>query len=419
MDALSKETLREARGERFGESDSLIQAAEYYEGDEGGGGTEGGGSSSRAPRMKDSLLAAGDDRALAPDLPRAAAVRRRMFYLTFMSALGGFLFGYDTGVVSGAMLKIRDDLDLDPAQQEVVVTSTVVACAACSLLGGRLNDRYGRRPVILLSAAVFTLGALCMGLAPSYYPLVGGRVVVGCGIGFASLTTPMYIAECAAPAYRGVLVTVNVLCIASGQFIAGMIDGLLADAPGGWRFMLGGAALPSLGMLLGFFPLPESPRWLVQNGRREEGLRVLRRFRATDAEAEGEVNDIVDSLLAHEALRSATASVGESPFSHAPTRRALKLGCGLMFLQQFAGINTVMYYAASIYEMSGFSTNASIWLSGFTALAQVAGIAVSIALVERKGRRPLLLASLAGVMGSLVLLGLSFFLARRSSDPVT
>jgi len=232
----------------------------------------------------------------------------------------------------------------------------------------------------------------------------------------------------AEPAARGPLVTVNVLCIAFGQFAAGMVDGLLADTPHGWRLMLGLAAVPSLVMLVGFFPLPESPRWLVQHGRRVEALKVLKRFRVTDEAAEAEIISIVDGLIAHEALTASVSSSSSSSFSsfsssfaafsHPPTRRALFLGCGLMFLQQFAGINTVMYYAASIYEMAGYSRAAAIWLSGFTALAQVAGIAISIFLVERAGRRTLLLGSLAGVTVSLAGMGASFYFAREGSGKV-
>ena len=297
-----------------------------------------------------------------------------------MAAIGGFLFGYDTGVVSGAMLLIKDDFNLDDVQQEIVVTSTVVMCALSSLAAGPLNTTFGRRPVILAAAAIFTVGAIVMGSAPNYEVLVFGRLVIGVGIGFASLTTPVYIAEVAPSKLRGRLVTVNTLCIASGQFIAGMVDGILSDTPGGWRWMLGVAAVPSIMMGFGFLGLPESPRWLVMSGRKETALRVLITVRDTDEEAKDEVDDIVSSVITADA-QNATDGVGfcgkvVQIVSHPPTRRALILGCGIMLLQQFAGINTVMYYAASIYEMAGFSVNASIWLSGFTALAQVAGIAI-------------------------------------------
>jgi SP family myo-inositol transporter-like MFS transporter 13 len=356
------------------------------------------------------------------DSARNLSTYYRTIYLTVISAIGGFLFGYDTGVISGAMLLIKDDADFNGAntltttQQELVVTSTVVFAAVFSLAGGTMSDVYGRKPMLLLSSSIFTVGAVLLAVSPNVTCLVASRCVVGMGIGFASLTTPMYIAEIATSKSRGPLVTVNVLCIASGQFIAGMVDGALSNTKDGWRFMLGLAAVPSAIMFLGFLPLPESPRWLVQNGRKHDALAILKRFRETDAEAVEEVEQIVDSIIAAEALQSVTK---QTALQHAPTRRALVLGCGLMVLQQFAGINTVMYYAASIYEMSGYSQSKAIWLSGFTALAQVFGIAISIVTCEKFGRRSLVLFSLTGVAVSLLGLGVSFYLARISSGDVS
>ncbi len=377
------------------------------------------------PPMTDSLLESGAGSTSAnygtrggPPLDRKSATRKRMITLTALAALGGFLFGYDTGVVSGAMLLIRDDFNLTDEEQEVVVTSTVVMCAVSALAGGPLNKKLGRRPVILLASVIFTVGALIMGLAPNYELLVLGRLVIGAGIGLASLTTPMYIAEVAKPEIRGSLVTTNTLCITGGQFIAGMVDGLLAETPSGWRYMLGLATVPSLIMLIGFLSLPESPRWLVQSGKALEAVAVLKKLRDTDADAQKEVDEITASMIAAEAISSASSNSYMDMLQHAPTRRALTLGCGLMVLQQFAGINTVMYYAASIYENAGFASTTAIWLSGFTALAQVFGVAVSIKLVETSGRRTLLLRSLAGVTVSLFGMGLSFYMARVSSGDV-
>ena len=318
-------------------------------------------------------------------------VRRRIFLLTAVAAIGGFLFGYDTGVISGAMLLIKEEMNLSKERQEVVVTSTVVACLVGSLVAGPLNAKVGRRPVILSASVIFTVGALIMGFAPSYTALVLGRITVGLGIGFASLTTPIYIAEVAPKDMRGRLVTINTLCVAFGQFLAGMVDGMLSGTSGGWRWMLGLAAVPSVMMFVGFLLLPESPRYLVTAGKKEQAIRVLSSLRYSKREAVEEVDSIVTALIAHEEYsslggRTSTLSRVREMVSHAPTRRALTLGCGIMLLQQFTGINTVMYYAATIYETAGFDTKASIWLSGFTALAQVLGIAYSIWAVERSGR---------------------------------
>ncbi|KAL3903463.1 MAG: hypothetical protein SGILL_010436, partial [Bacillariaceae sp.] len=376
---------------------------------------------------------------------RKAQVWRRMRYLTFMAAIGGFLFGYDTGVVSGAMLPLRRSFDLTPGQQEVVVSSTVFAAFLSSLfMGASLNDKFGRRWSILFSAAVFGLGSLVLMCAMNYTTLVVGRIILGLGIGVASLTTPVYIAEVALPQMRGQLVTINTLMITFGQFFAGMVDGVFDELlpETGWRYMLGLAGLPSLIMFIGFLNLPESPRWLAGKGRMQEASLVLQELRETKHEADVELAEIVKALPpasstatpgsqkqqtgnSHQfhdettSLSSSSSSSSEaSPlpygsngsqesndnqyglptnlsqrqsaaprsrfedrnalmklhimFSDAPTRRALTLGCGLMAVQQCSGINTVMYYAASIYEMSGFEEVTAVWLSGFTALAQVA-----------------------------------------------
>jgi SP family myo-inositol transporter-like MFS transporter 13 len=408
-------------------------------------------------------------------------VSQKMNFLTAMAAIGGFLFGYDTGVISGAMLPLKRDFNLTPAQEETVVTSTVVAAFIFSLIGGSLNNQFGRRCSILFAAATFTIGSLILACSWSFGSLIVGRLVVGVGIGVASLTTPVYISEMAKPSLRGKLVTMNALLIPFGQFSAGMVDGMFSSTHEGWRYMLGLACVPSIIMLCGFTILPESPRWLASKGHMEEARRILQQYRDTPQEANHEMQDIIQSLqdVAHheqgqhnintcnsnnnnksseaaqnpandedevfeqqQPLRIAQTSEDnggaqashninndneesfvrrlKTMFDDAPTRRALRVGCGLMLFQQLAGINTVMYYAASIFEMSGnFSETQSIWLSGFTALAQVVGVAFSIYFVERIGRRPLVLASLGAVTLCLACLGFSFYYDRVSSAPVT
>ena len=392
-------------------------------------------------------------------------VRRRMQYLTGMAATGGFLFGYDTGVVSGALLPLRRAFQLTPSQQEVIVSVTVLAAFVSSIFcGSFLHPYWGRRTCILGSAAIFTVGSLLLGAAWDYYSLLMGRLILGIGIGVASLTTPIYIAEVAPSHLRGQLVTVNTLMITLGQFVAGMVDGVCFTywPLNGWRWMLGLAALPSVVMGIGFWNLPESPRWLASQGRREEAMTVLRSLRETRHEADQELNEIFFTGTATSAMTNhASSSLNlygsetlssssskrredESPepatetassmtrrhpsepiflrikemLFHAPTRRALVLGCGLMAIQQFSGVNTIMYYAATIYEMTGFDEFTAVWLSGFTALAQVIGIAASIYLVDRVGRRTLVLGSLTFVTLSLAGLAGSFYFARRSSGDV-
>ena len=305
-------------------------------------------------------------------------------------------------------------------------------------------------------------------LANGYQTLVAGRIVVGLGIGIASLTTPIYIAEAAAPEMRGRLVTVNTLMVTVGQFFAGMVDGFFDYAlpETGWRFMLGMGALPSTVMFVGFLGLPESPRWLARKGRIEEAEAVLSDLRATHEEACSELREILDSspsstsggyrndqddndgekservvlvagAVPSQGYGSSDDSNNEHPLqkptiqrssggigpwiemlSDPPTLRALLVGCGLMAVQQFSGINTVMYYAATIFEMAGYDELTALWFSGFTALANTMGIVMSIYLVDKVGRRTLLLSSLVFVAICLGGLAASFYWSRISSGGV-
>ena len=336
-----------------------------------------------------------------------------IFLLTGICAVSGGLFGYDTGVVSGALLSIRKDLHLNEWQQELVVSITTVGAVAGSLLGGWANERWGRRPVILLSSLIFTVGALVMGAAPDLAFLTLGRLVIGVAVGLSSMTIPIYIAEAAPTTIRGSLVTINCIFITGGQFLAGMVDGAFARTPGGWRYMLGIAAAPAALQFVGILFLPESPRWLVAKRRSAEAREVLQRLRAS-GDVEFEMAEMEEDVA--ETLSLPTARLADL-WASPPIRRTVALGCGLMLLQQLSGINTVMYYSASIYAMAGFADEAAIWLAGFTALAQFLGMITNMLLVEKWGRRTLVLTSLALVAGSLVAIGASFYLAVAHSDP--
>lgn len=334
--------------------------------------------------------------------------------LTVTSALGGFLFGYDTGVVSGAMLLIADDFDLSDVQEEVVVTITIAAAVTAALAGGPGMEHWGRRPIILLAAIIFTVGAVLLAAARSYTGLVMGRLVVGLGIGLASLATPVYISEAAPTHVRGKLVTLNTLFITVGQVVAGVVDGLFADTDDGWRYMLGLSAVPSVFMTVGFLFLPESPRWLVSAGRRREALGVLQQIRGSP-DVHREIEEMVESATDYSGTLKESVTV-RGLLEDPRIRRALVLGCGLQLLQQLSGINTVMYYSATIFSMAGFSDNAAIWLAAVTAAAQSVGVCLGIFFVEKCGRRSLILSSLGMVVVALVCLGTGFYLFDRDAQ---
>ena len=386
----------------------------------GGGGAEGAEGAELEASEGDSLLGA------APAAkPRAAAARSLPLYLlTFMSALGGFLFGYDTGVISGAVLLIVSDMHLqgESFEQELIVSATLVGCIVSAAAARSLAELLGRKPVIVLSSAVFAVGAAVMALAADYRELVAGRFVIGLGVGLASMAVPLYIAEAAPPASRGQLVTLNNVFITGGQFISCVIAGLFSKQAGGWRWMLGVGAAPALVQLAGFLLfLPESPRWLARHKGRAEALRVVAWLRAADGSAaiESEVDEIMRSIAAEDKqLRSQGALPGlwSALMRDPPLRRALALGCMLQAVQQLTGINTVMYYCGTIIVMAGFTdTSEAIWLTAAVSFVGFVFTCVGLFAVERLGRRRLTLGSLAGVALALAALGGGFYYSKATS----
>ncbi|XP_071589998.1 proton myo-inositol cotransporter isoform X2 [Heliangelus exortis] len=343
-----------------------------------------------------------------------------VYVVSVFSALGGFLFGYDTGVVSGALLLLKRELNLDALWQELLVSSTVGAAALSALAGGVLNGLCGRRPCILLASGLFTAGAGVLAAARDKETLLGGRVVVGLGIGVASMTVPVYIAEVAPPHLRGRLVTINTLFITGGQFFASVVDGIFSYlAKDGWRYMLGLSAVPAIIQFLGFLFLPESPRWLIQKGQTQRARRILSQMRGNQAIDE-EYDSIKNNIEEEEKEVGAAGPVICRMLTYPPTRRALIVGCGLQMFQQLSGINTVMYYSATILQMSGVEDDRlAIWLAALTAFINFIFTLVGVWLVERMGRRKLTLGSLAGTAVALIILALGFLLSAQVSPRIT
>ncbi|XP_072179176.1 proton myo-inositol cotransporter-like [Diadema setosum] len=338
--------------------------------------------------------------------------------LAGFAAISGFLFGYDTGVVSGAMILLKEEFNLSTIWQEMIVSVTIAAAALSALCGGFLNDILGRRGVILVASTVFTAGALCMALATGKEMLLVGRLIVGIGVGLASMTVPMYIAEIA-PAYiRGRLVTINNLFITGGQFAASVVDGAFSYWPWGWRPMLGLAGVPSLIQLIGFLFLPESPRWLIDHNRLDKAKQVLQRIcQGENYEEQFRIihQDVLNSKRRQEE-QAGSEVVLVRIFKSPPVLRALIVGCGMQMFQQLAGINTIMYYSATIIRMSGVrDTSNVIWLSAAVASVNFVFTIVGVYLVERAGRRILTLGSFTGVAASVLFLAVSFYLIAKTS----
>ncbi|XP_076106594.1 proton myo-inositol cotransporter-like [Mytilus galloprovincialis] len=336
-----------------------------------------------------------------------------VYVLTFFSALGGFLFGYDTGVISGAMMLLRNEFLLSSVWQALIVSVTVAAAAVFALIGGCLNDRAGRRPVIMSASIIFTIGALCMGIARDRYLLLAGRVVVGAGIGLTSTTIPMYLAECAPSHVRGRIVSTNIAMVAFGQFIANVVDWIFSpDKLNGWRYMLGLAGIPSFIQFLGFVFMPESPRWLIKNKYEEKARRVLQSMRG-QLDIEEEFQAIKSSFRTEDnEQQSSNKPIFIQMLQTPCVRRALLVGCSLQMFQQLSGINTVMYYTATIIHMAGVKNDqTAILLSAVMAAINFLFNVLGLYLVERIGRRALTISSLIGAVVSLAWLAVGFHLS--------
>ena len=326
-----------------------------------------------------------------------------------VAALGGLLFGYDTGVISGALLFIKDVFQLSPAMQGLVAGIALAGAVVGAMVAGTLSDMFGRRPVILATALAFIVGGVISAVAPELWTLLAGRLVVGVAIGIASMVTPLYLAEIAHAKQRGGVVSLNQLFITLGILVSYLVGFALSGVTDGWRWMLGLGGVPGVVLALGMIVLPESPRWLAGHGRGEEAGAALQRLRP---------DENVDAALAE--LRSDLRSEGKLlPWSAllAPRMRMpLIIGMGLAMFQQITGINTVIYFAPQIFQAAGLSSAAaSILATAGIGAVNVALTIVAMWLIDRAGRRVLLLVSLGGMMAALVALAAGFAFGAQGS----
>ena len=344
-----------------------------------------------------------------------ASPGRFLTKLTVIATLGGLLFGYDTGVISGALLYMKDDLNLSSFGEASVVSSLLFPGAALgALFGGRVADRLGRKRTLLLCACIFLVGALGCALAPGVQIMVAARIILGIGVGAASVTCPLYLAEMAPPDRRGRMVTINELMIVTGQMLAFAMNALLDHVihdPHVWRIMLAVAAVPAIALLLGMMTLPDSPRWYGLKGRMDEARTVLG-YSLDRREADAEFAAIVE----HAERTLKTRSTPFSVIRDVPwIRRVVLIGCGLAVIQQATGINTVNYYAPTILEQSGLGVSASLIATIAVGVTSVVTTIIGIVLLGYIGRRTMLLTGFAGVAGSQLALSLTFLLTESTT----
>jgi len=342
--------------------------------------------------------------AQSPERPRTfgQTMTPWLWLVLVVVLFAGGLFGYDQGVISGALRGIKSTFTLSPLLIEVVTSWVTLGALFGSLAGGELADQVGRKPTVLIAGVMFTLGAVVQAFAPDTLILVAGRLVVGAGVGVAAVAAPLYAAELAPTAVRGRFVSCYQLAITIGIFLAYLVDGWLSKS-GAWRMMLGASAVPGLLLFAVALAAPRSPRWLMMMGRRPEAAAELRKV-SPGADVEPPL-DAIAKVLRQEGAR---ASWGE--VFHREWRRPLAIGVGLAVFQQITGINAIIYYADQIFSSAGFTTPAAqttvtTWAIG---AVNVLATLIAIAFIDRLGRRKLLLAGLIGMGISLIAVGVAF-----------
>ena len=328
---------------------------------------------------------------------------RILLYITAgIAALAGLLFGYDTGVISGAILFIKDQFQLSSGSIQGVVSAVLLGAVIGAALSGALADRFGRKKVILVTAFLFAIGAIGAAFAVNVLMIIGFRVIIGLAIGVASYTAPLYISEISPPEARGALVSLNQLMITCGIVVSYLINLALTFGTNEWRWMFGVGALPAIILMIGMLGLSESPRWLIGHGRIDEARAALEKVMPAQ-EVGSEIKAIEDSIV---------IKTGSWKQTFAPwVRPALGVGIALAFFQQVTGINTIIYYAPTIFEFAGFSSHrVSILATVGVGMVNVLMTVVAIWFIDRLGRKPLLYIGLTGMTLSLGLLGLAFYL---------
>jgi MFS transporter, SP family, sugar:H+ symporter len=331
----------------------------------------------------------------------------------FFGALGGLLFGYDTGVISGAILFITEDFGLSPFMQGAIVAALLLGAMLGAALAGPLSDRMGRKRLIMIAGITFTIGALAAAAAPSAWPLVAARFVIGLAVGSAALVVPLYLSEIAPTELRGRIASLNQMMIVVGILAAFIVNAILASS-GDWRLMLGLAAVPSIILLIGMFSMPETPRFLVRQGEEGEAREVLEEVTQDGASHEDQPEQKIGEIK--EVDEQEQGSV-RTLLKESWVRPALIVAIGLAVFQQFIGINTIIYYAPTTLTSVGFKPEDAIYLNLIIGVLNVAMTIVAIRIIDRVGRKPMLLAGLVGMVLSLAVLGIASEALAKPDSP--
>jgi sugar porter (SP) family MFS transporter len=316
-----------------------------------------------------------------------------IYRVVSVAALGGLLFGFDTAVINGALFFLRKNFRWTDFETEIAASSLLVGCILGSSIAGHLSDRYGRRSILRMSAAIFAISSIATALPENLLQFSVARLVAGTAIGIASMLAPLYIAEISPQSMRGRLVSTNQLTIVAGILIAYLTSwGLSFLGTSSWRWMFASAAIPSLLFFFALFSVPESPRWLVKSGRDERAKQVLTSL----CEPESRYSEIKATLT-----EEAQISIFDRSL-----RRPLLIGITLAILQQVTGINTILYYGSVIFmeQVGSRSVSSALWSNVAIGLVNLLFTIVAVLLIDKVGRKPLLLLGSAGMGCSLLVL---------------
>lgn len=323
-----------------------------------------------------------------------------VIFVSVIAAIGGLLFGFDTAIIAGATRFLKDRFALTSFGEGLAVSIVLVGCMAGTWIAGAASDRLGRKRFLLISAVLFFVSAVGCAIPQNLNQFLVFRFIGGLAIGSASLVCPLYISEIAPARMRGALVSINQMTIVSGILLAYFVNWVLVGAgPSNWRWMFAAGAVPAVIFFGLVLRVPESPRWLVKQGREEEAREVLSRINTAEAAA-AEVLSIRDTLALEQGRLSELFKPG--------FRTALLVGVVLAVFQQITGINAVIYYSPRFFETAGLARGEAILQSTIVGIVNVLFTIVAIALVDRIGRKPLLLTACGGMGVSFILLGAAF-----------
>ena len=323
-----------------------------------------------------------------------------VIYVSIVAALGGLLFGFDTAIIAGAARFLKERFALSAFGEGLAVSIVLVGCMAGAAIAGTVSDRLGRRRFMFISAVLFFISALGCAIPQNLIQFLAFRFIGGLAIGSASIVSPLYISEVAPPKIRGARVSVNQLAIVTGILMSYFVSWILVGAgASNWRWMFATGAIPAVVFFLFVLGVPESPRWLVKQGRESEASTILTRLNGPEI-AKSELVNIKETLTLEGGSLKELLQPG--------FRTALFIGIFLAVFQQITGINAVIYYAPRFFEAAGLARSSAILQSALIGVVNVVFTLVAIALVDRLGRKPMLMVGSAGMGLSFILLGAAF-----------